>query len=289
MVQAIFCWLARIRGYTGEVAPAVIERAAEAAFGPSSRRRGAVTAIRAVQPGRAIGGNVEAVVRHHFGDGRTLIRKTFRGTAPREVLVFRSGLLDAGGCWWRAPRLYLAEEEGTGRWHLFLEDLGRTHWSCSPTALAAASHALGEHEPRPALLPGVARIDSSLSWPGISTTSSGASQTTASRVRHATTPPGRRRRCSRRRRCTSGGPSLIHTTAAWLRCACDRPEVRTPNTEAEAAVLPFSTLRSTLPLTAPCGGASTSRSPTASPATCCGCASGARSLAVRLRLELITQ
>jgi hypothetical protein len=134
----------RLRGYTGEVAPAVIERAAEAAFGPSSRRRGAVTAIRAVQPGRAIGGNVEAVVRHHFGDGRTLIRKTFRGTAPREVLVYRSGLLDAGGCWWRAPRPYLAEEEGTGRWHLFLEDLGRTHWSCSPTALAAASRALGE-------------------------------------------------------------------------------------------------------------------------------------------------
>jgi hypothetical protein len=87
---------------------------------------------------------VEAVVRHYFSDGISIIRKTLLGVSSHEFLAYTSGLLDPGGRWWRAPRLYLAAEDGAGRWHIFIEDLAPLRRPTSADALAAAARAIGE-------------------------------------------------------------------------------------------------------------------------------------------------
>uniref|UniRef100_UPI000DF7EADA hypothetical protein n=1 Tax=Desertihabitans aurantiacus TaxID=2282477 RepID=UPI000DF7EADA len=103
------------------------------------------------------GSDVETVVRHRVpgvavrtvldGPGRTrplsLVRKTLAGPVPRELLAYRSGLLE-GGEGYRPSRLLHAEADGADRWHLFLEDLGEVRPLQDPAELLLAARALGE-------------------------------------------------------------------------------------------------------------------------------------------------
>lgn len=129
----------RSLGYVGEIDARHVADATAATGRPPTVRP---TSMNALHGGR--GGDVDVVVRHHFSDGSTMIRKTLRGAEPREVMTYRSGLLANGGRWWRAPRLHHLVEEPAGTWHLFLEDLGRVRPITSPAVLVRSARALGE-------------------------------------------------------------------------------------------------------------------------------------------------
>jgi len=134
----------RLPGFVGDVPPATLARAAAAALDVPVERVPSLTSVRVTTVGSGISRNVEAVVRHHLPQGVTMIRKTIRAEPGREIRVYRSGVLDGGGRWWRSPRLYLAEREAPERWHLFLEDVGRCTPPRSRQHFLAAARALGE-------------------------------------------------------------------------------------------------------------------------------------------------
>jgi hypothetical protein len=142
--RAVLLARRRVPGYVGDVSAELVDRAAALASTARGGPRERIRPARATPLTRGVGGGVEAVVRHRLSDGTSMIRKTLLGVAPREVLAYRSGLLAGGGRWWRAPRVYLAEEEEDGRWHLFLEDLGPIRRPSSAAALSVAARALGE-------------------------------------------------------------------------------------------------------------------------------------------------
>lgn len=135
--RAVLRFRRRLAGYVGAVAPEILARAA-LSVAPGAT----IGATQVLSRGR--GADVDVVVRHHLTGGHSMIRKTLHGLTPIEVLAYQSGLIEAGGRWWRAPRLYALERDGPVTWHMFFEDLGEIHRLRSPTEAVAAARALGE-------------------------------------------------------------------------------------------------------------------------------------------------
>lgn len=132
----------RTPGFVGDVPEAIVSRAIVTVAGPHGIGVPAVRSVRALRGGRD--DSVEALVRHTFDDGRSMIRKSAVGSPPREVLVRRSGVLGDGGPTWRPVRAYHIEEEPPRRWHLFLEDLGNAYRPRPGAEILRCARALGE-------------------------------------------------------------------------------------------------------------------------------------------------
>ena len=142
--RAIVLARRRLPGYSGEVASETVRRAIEAAFG-STRNGGQPIIERRVRPlTTGKGADVDVVVRHDLTNGRTMVRKSLLGDAPRELLAYESGFLATGDQWWRAPDLYFAARDGADGWHLFFEDVAPIARPRTATAMITAARALGQ-------------------------------------------------------------------------------------------------------------------------------------------------